>query len=268
MRPEERFLEGPTAGCGLAIFSALRGESRVAIPEGLEPCLMRGGSKLDRRCDLVATMWQTLPSDICWQAGQWTSTRVTSSIFARTYCKKLAIWRFLGVLIFGGVHILHEHGTLELNNTDDLYKHAFFVNPPVLECSLSASCWGNGKLRAADTQPRRASVLKHRHASGSHISLYTNSYIGERLRGNTIRGNRTESLWEGNRPLRGSLWGRVFRGFHRFSEVLSETLSETLSEADFPLRSDRRIPKTRRRAVYLCSQESPRCWALPLPEIS
>ena len=36
-------------------------------------------------------------------------------------------------------------------------------------------------------------------------------------RGNTIRGNRTERFWEGNLPLRGSLRGslrgRVFRGF-------------------------------------------------------
>ena len=30
-------------------------------------------------------------------------------------------------------------------------------------------------------------------------------YVGESSRGNTIRGNRTESLWEGNLPLRGSL---------------------------------------------------------------
>ena len=54
--------------------------------------------------------------------------------------------------------------------------------------------------------------------------------FGEGLRGNTIRGNRTESLWEGNLPLRGSLRGRVsevfrgfhrvFRGFQRFCEVL------------------------------------------------
>ena len=70
-----------------------------------------------------------------------------------------------------------------------------------------------------------------------HVPLF-----GERLRGNTIRGNRTESLWEGNLPLRGCLWeggfqrfSKLFRGFQRFSEVLSETLSE----ADFPLRGSR-----------------------------
>ena len=39
------------------------------------------------------------------------------------------------------------------------------------------------------------------------------------------RGNRTESLWEGNLPLRGSLRGSLFsegffRGFQRFLEVL------------------------------------------------
>ena len=65
------------------------------------------------------------------------------------------------------------------------------------------------------------------------------------------RGKRTESLWEGNLPLRGSLRGRVsevFGGLQRFLEVLSgfqrllevfrgfsEALSETLSQADFPL---------------------------------
>ena len=79
-----------------------------------------------------------------------------------------------------------------------------------------------------------------------------------KFKGQHDRGNRTESLWEGNLPLRGSLRGSL-RGrgfseiFHRFSEVLrdfkeiferfseiferfSEVLSETLSEADFPLR--------------------------------
>ena len=43
------------------------------------------------------------------------------------------------------------------------------------------------------------------------------------FKGTHDRGNRTESLWEGNLPLRGSLRGRVskaFRGFQRFSEVL------------------------------------------------
>ena len=65
------------------------------------------------------------------------------------------------------------------------------------------------------------------------------------------RGNRAESLWEGNLPLRGSLRGslregfsELFRGFQRFSEIFqrfseifqrsSEVLSETLSEARFP----------------------------------
>ena len=45
----------------------------------------------------------------------------------------------------------------------------------------------------------------------------------ERLRGNTIRGNRPERFWEGNLPLRGSLRGRVsevFRGLQRFLEVV------------------------------------------------
>ena len=75
------------------------------------------------------------------------------------------------------------------------------------------------------------------------------SSFGE-FKGQMNRGNRTERLWEGNPPLRGSLRGRVFRGFQRFfrgfqrfsegfSKIfqrLSEVLSETLSEADFPLR--------------------------------
>ena len=54
--------------------------------------------------------------------------------------------------------------------------------------------------------------------------------FGERLRGNTVRDNRTESLWEGSRPLRGSLRGRVFRGrFH------SQRLSVLLPLIALPL---------------------------------
>ena len=54
--------------------------------------------------------------------------------------------------------------------------------------------------------------------------------LGERLRGNTIRGNRPKRFSEGNLPLRGSLRGRfsedfrfleVLRGFQRFWEVFS-----------------------------------------------
>ena len=73
-------------------------------------------------------------------------------------------------------------------------------------------------------------------------SLYGVPFFGERLRGNTIRGNRPERFWEGNLPLRGSLRGsprgRVFRGFRRFSEDFrgfSKALSEPLSECHFPL---------------------------------
>ena len=43
------------------------------------------------------------------------------------------------------------------------------------------------------------------------------SIVRREFRGKMNRGNRTESLWEGNLPLRLSLRGRVFRGF---SEVL------------------------------------------------
>ena len=84
-------------------------------------------------------------------------------------------------------------------------------------------------------------------------------------RGNTIRGNRTERLREGNLPLtaslRGSLRGRVsevFRGFERFSEGLRgfqrfsegfrgflKALSETLSECHFPLRAGGRVAPNR-----------------------
>ena len=46
--------------------------------------------------------------------------------------------------------------------------------------------------------------------------------VGESSRGNTIRGNRTESLREANLPLRGSLRGRVFRGFQSFLEVFRD----------------------------------------------
>ena len=84
-------------------------------------------------------------------------------------------------------------------------------------------------------------------------------FVGERLRGNTIRGNRPERFWEGNLPLRGplrgSLWGRVSevlrgfqRGFQRFLEVFrgfAKALSETLSECHFPLRVVGRVAPNR-----------------------
>ena len=71
-------------------------------------------------------------------------------------------------------------------------------------------------------------------------------------RGNTIRGNRTESLRGKSASERVSeriseregfggfqRFSEVFRGFQRFLEVFrgfSETLSESLSERHFPLR--------------------------------
>ena len=90
----------------------------------------------------------------------------------------------------------------------------------------------------------------------SEVHIYAQKITRRKFKGEHDRGNRTESLWEGNLPLRRSLRGRVFRdfsevfrGFQRFSEVFrdfwevfrdferfSEVLSETLSEADFPLR--------------------------------
>ena len=41
----------------------------------------------------------------------------------------------------------------------------------------------------------------------SKVAFDGRPIFGESSRGNTIRGNRTESLWEGNLPLRGSLRG-------------------------------------------------------------
>ena len=43
----------------------------------------------------------------------------------------------------------------------------------------------------------------------SQTTVWKPRFFGESLRGNTIRGNRTESLWEGNLPLRGSLRGSL-----------------------------------------------------------
>ena len=54
----------------------------------------------------------------------------------------------------------------------------------------------------------------HWHGNQSEAKQY--DFLGERLRGNTIRGNRPERFWEGNLPLRGSLRGSL-RG--RVSEV-------------------------------------------------
>ena len=69
-------------------------------------------------------------------------------------------------------------------------------------------------------------------------------YLRESSRGNTIRGNRTERLWEGTLPLRGSLRGplktseKVWKPSKTLLKPLKalRELSETLSEADFPLR--------------------------------
>ena len=76
--------------------------------------------------------------------------------------------------------------------------------------------------------------------------------LGERLRGNTIRGNRPERFWEGNLPLRGSprgpLRGRVFRGFQRFLEVFrgfqrfSEVFRDFQRFFKGPLRAPLRVP--------------------------
>ena len=65
--------------------------------------------------------------------------------------------------------------------------------------------------------------------------------FGERLRGNTIRGNRIKSHWEGNRPLRGRFledfqevfkgFREICRGFQRSSQRPSQRqifLSDTL----------------------------------------
>ena len=51
------------------------------------------------------------------------------------------------------------------------------------------------------------------------VPRHTGIYGNKESKGQMNRGNRTESLWEGNLPLRGSLRGRPFRGFQRSSEV-------------------------------------------------
>ena len=77
-------------------------------------------------------------------------------------------------------------------------------------------------------------------------SLFLTPLFGEGLRCNTIRGNRTESLWKGSLVSESEGFQSFSRGFKRVSEIFerfseifersSEVLSETLSEADFPLR--------------------------------
>ena len=76
--------------------------------------------------------------------------------------------------------------------------------------------------------------------------------VGAASRGNTITGNKTERLWEGNLPLRGFLRGplqtsekslkpsenRLKTSENLWKCSLSEALSEPLSEADFPLRAN------------------------------
>ena len=65
------------------------------------------------------------------------------------------------------------------------------------------------------------------------------SLLGERLRGNTVRGNRTESLREENLPPRRSLRGppktseRYTGNEDQVTKGISEVLSETLSRKIF-----------------------------------
>ena len=67
-----------------------------------------------------------------------------------------------------------------------------------------------------------------------------------------VRGNRTESLWEGNLPLRGSLRGPLktsekslkttedlWKPLKTSENLWKPSFSEILAEADFPLRGSR-----------------------------
>ena len=93
-----------------------------------------------------------------------------------------------------------------------------------------------------------AGVLLRSHYSIMNIIVIkmSHDHFGERLRGNTIRGNRPERFWDGNLPLRGSLrWSqRVFRGFQRLSEVFRGILRFERSLEVFrgPLRAPLRAP--------------------------
>ena len=72
---------------------------------------------------------------------------------------------------------------------------------------------------------RKKSVLPK---NDPKICLHRPCYIiGESSRGNTIRGNRAESLWEGNLPLRGSLILLGIRIEHDFLELWVRTKSKT-----------------------------------------
>ena len=81
-----------------------------------------------------------------------------------------------------------------------------------------------------------------------------NPRIGESLRGKWKGANRTESLWEGNLPLRGSLRGRVFRGFQRssqrqisLSEALSPVSPKRVAPWTFSKKRNKRNPQEMRK---------------------
>ena len=69
---------------------------------------------------------------------------------------------------------------------------------------------GKEKGRKAQESPNPPPKKKS-YSKMFRLTLIRWVIFGESWMGNTIRGNGTESLWEGNLPLRGSLRGRVLR---------------------------------------------------------
>ena len=121
------------------------------------------------------------------------------------------------------------------NMYSHLLKHVF---PPLPPLSVWIQ-WLYSRVPDANTWKYFGEINFGANTCGACIRVRANTgkySFGGVLRGNTIRGNRPERFWEGNRPLRGYLRGplrgmvselfrafqrflEVFRGFQRFSEV-------------------------------------------------
>ena len=68
-------------------------------------------------------------------------------------------------------------------------------------------------LKRARSSLLRKKARTPRKAKEKKIRVGSKQCIGESSRGNAIRGNMIENVWEGDLPLRGSLIGRVFQSF-------------------------------------------------------
>ena len=124
---------------------------------------------------------------------------------------------------------------------------------PAIWASAQSSLWADGLRRASGIHRVCKRVHCKSAQAGPRLSSRAGSWRKFNLtRGNTIRGNRNQSPWERNLPLRGSLRGplktpekslKTFENPPKTSRKSENfwkpSLSETLSDADFPLGGSR-----------------------------